>query len=145
MNVLWPRTKPMNYKPVLIKLYHLLVQEDGNVNEREISAGKQMRKAEGISEYEFKTQLDSLKKRNPNVVLSEGLEELKKLNHEMQVRCIAWLCVIANADGFMDKTEWQFIYKLYHKELNLQLDEIMKVQKGLIGLKEKSLANSPVL
>src|SRR2546421_4585085 len=116
----------MNQKPILIKLYHLLVHADSNVNEREILAGQQMIKAEGIGEYEFKTQLESLKKRNPTVILSECLEELKKLDHEKQVRCIAWLCVVANADGFMDKSEWQFIYQLYHKELNLQLDEIMK-------------------
>jgi hypothetical protein len=48
--------------------------------------------------------------------------------------------VIANADGFMDKTEWQFIYKVYHKELGLNLDEIMKTQKELIALTLKKPA-----
>jgi len=41
------------------------------------------------------------------------------------------LCVVANGDGFMDKTEWQLIYRIYHKELNLPLEEIFKVQKEL--------------
>ena len=41
------------------------------------------------------------------------------------------MCVLANSDGFMDKAEWQFIYKIYHKELNLPLDSIMEVQKEL--------------
>ncbi|HLZ16412.1 MAG TPA: TerB family tellurite resistance protein [Cyclobacteriaceae bacterium] len=128
----------MNQKTTLIKLYHLLVSADGNVDEREIAAGRQMIKVEGIPEVDFNRILDSLKKRISGVVYSECLEELKKLSHDDQVRCIAWLCVIANADGFMDKTEWHFIYKLYHTELALQLDEIMKKQKNLIGLKEKS-------
>lgn len=128
----------MNHKPTLIKLYHLLVNADNNVNEREIAAGKQMIRAEKIDELEFTNLLESLKKRDQAVVYSESLDELKKLDHEKQVRCIAWLSVIANADGFMDKTEWKFIYNLYYKELALQLDEIMKVQKGLIGLKEKA-------
>ena len=44
---------------------------------------------------------------------------------------MAWLCVVANADGFMDKAEWHFIYDIYHKSLNLPLDEIMVVQKQL--------------
>ena len=79
------------------------------------------------------------------MVLSECLEELKKLDHKKQARCVAWLCVIANADGFMDKAEWQFIYNLYHKELHLQLDEVMKLQKELIGLKEKNAGIIPVL
>lgn len=127
----------MNHKPVLIKLYHLLVHADGNVNEKEIIAGKQMMKAEGINDFEFDRLIDSLKKRNTEVVFSECLEELKKLDHEKKVRCVAWLCAIANADGFMDKTEWSFIYQLYHKELGLQLAEVMNKQRELIGLKEK--------
>ena len=128
----------MNHKPVLVKLYHLLVNADGNVNEKEIIAGKQMMKAEGIIDFEFDRLIDSLKKRNPQVVLSECIDELKRLDHEKQVRCIAWLSAIANADGFMDKTEWHFIYQLYHKELQLQLTEVMNKQKELIGFKEKS-------
>ncbi|MBS1509146.1 MAG: TerB family tellurite resistance protein [Bacteroidetes bacterium] len=127
----------MNYKHIIIKLYHLLVLADGKVNEREVSSGKQMTKAEGISEEEFASVLDSLRKRNPSVVYSECLEELKKLSRDKQIRCLAWLSVIANSDGFMDKTEWQFIYKIYHTELGLKLDEILKAQKELNGLKEK--------
>ena len=127
----------MNHKPTLIKLYHLLINADGDVNEKELTTGKQMTKVEGINEFEFDHIIDSLKKRNPRVVYSECVEELKKLNPATQVRCIAWLSVIANADGFMDRTEWHFIYQLYHKELSLRLDEVMKKQKELIALKER--------
>jgi uncharacterized tellurite resistance protein B-like protein len=56
---------------------------------------------------------------------------LKQLNYKQQVRIIAWMCVIANADGFMDRGEWQLIYKIYHKELNLPLHDIFAVQKEL--------------
>ncbi len=135
----------MNHKALLIKLYYLLVHADGKVNEHEVALGKQMIHTEGITESEFIIQLESVKKRNHVVVQAECIEELKKLNHEKQVHSIAWLCVIANADGFMDKTEWQFIYKLYSKELNLTLDEIMKVQKELIGLKEKPVMGSSII
>jgi uncharacterized tellurite resistance protein B-like protein len=128
----------MNHKPVLVKLYHLLIHADGNVNEKELIAGRQMLMCEEINDFEFELLIDSLKKRNPSVVLSECVEELKKLDHERQVRCVAWLSAIANADGFMDKTEWHFIYQLYHKELGLQLTEVMSKQKELIGLKQKS-------
>jgi uncharacterized tellurite resistance protein B-like protein len=136
---------PMNHKPTLIKLYHLLVNADGVVNEREEAIGKQMTATEGINEFEFDRIIESLKKRNPEVIYSESVEELKKLDHNAQVRCVAWLSVIANADGFMDRTEWQFIYKLYHKELGLKLDDVMKKQKELIGLKERPFLSLAVL
>ena len=129
----------MSHKSVIIKLYHLLVLADGKVNEREVSSGKQMTKIEGIGESEFTNALEALKKRNSTVVYTECIEELKKLSRDKQIRCLAWLSVIANADGFMDKAEWQFIYKIYHTELGLKLDEILKAQKELNGLKEKSV------
>lgn len=130
-------TNNMNYKPTLIKLFHLLVNADGNVNEREIVAGKNMIKAEGIAEADFERMIESVKKRTTGVVYSECVEELQRFSHDIQIHCIAWLCVIANADGFMDKMEWQFIYKLYHAELHLHLDVIMKKQKELLGIREK--------
>ncbi|SRR5258706_6882994 len=136
----------MNLKSALIKLYYLLVHVDGVVNDREEAAGTQMIKTEGISEPEFISALELLKKRTASNIYAECIEDLRKLNHQNQVRCIAWLCAVANADGFMDKTEWQFIYKVYHKELNLNLDEVMKVQKELVGLTfKKSLSLSPIL
>jgi len=137
--------KAMNHKPTLIKLYHLLVNADGNANEKELITGRQMTQAEGINEFELDHILDALKKRNSSVIYSECVEELKKLDHEKQVLCIAWLSLIANADGFMDKTEWHFIYKIYHKELGLSLDEVMKKQKELISLKERSSSMLAVL
>jgi len=127
----------MNHKPTLIKLYHLLVSADGTINEKELVAGKQMINAEGINEFEFDRIIDNLKKRNASVLYSECVEELKKLDNDKQIRCIVWLSLIVNSDGFMDKTEWHFIYKLYHVELGLQLDDVMKKQKDLITLKEK--------
>lgn len=135
----------MNHKPTLIKLYHLLVSADGSINEKELGAGKQMIKAEGINEFEFDRIIGNLKKRNASVVYSECVEELKRLDHDKQIRCIAWLSLIANSDGFMDKTEWQFIYKLYHVELGLQLDDVIKRQKDLINIKEKPSSLMAVL
>lgn len=118
-------------------MYFLLVHADGEVNDREVLLGNQMARIEGLSETEFNVALEMLKKQAATNVYQEGIEELKKLDHQKQVRCVAWLCVVANADGFMDKDEWQFIYKVYHKDLGLNLDEIMKTQKELIAVTMK--------
>jgi len=109
----------------------MLIYSDGKVNQGEISLGKKMIQAEGIGEAEFNDQLESLKGRDHSILYKECVSELKHLKPEQQIRCIAWLCVLANSDGFMDRAEWQFIYKIYHKELHLPLDEIMEVQKEL--------------
>lgn len=119
------------YKEVLTQLYFILICSDGHVNEKEVSYGRKMVEEEGIDESYFLSQIKLLEISNQQGLLPEAIESLRKLDRKEQIRCIAWLCIIANADGFMDKAEWQMIYRIYFKELHLPLDEIMKVQKDL--------------
>ena len=124
----------MNFKAIIIRLYYMLIYTDGKVNQGEVSLGQKMIETEGISEAEFNAQIEALKKKDGTVIYKECLADLKRLKPELQIRSIAWMCVLANSDGFMDKAEWQFIYKIYHKELHLPLDDIMEVQKELAKL-----------
>jgi uncharacterized tellurite resistance protein B-like protein len=121
----------MNYTSIITGLYYLLIYADGSVNDKEITSIKQMVKAEGLNEAEFMVQMRMLQSKDKDMLLADCMMALKKLGHEQQVRVVAWLCVVANADGFMERTEWQLIYKIYHKELNLPLSEIFNVQKEL--------------
>ena len=121
----------MNYKTILIQLYYILINADGHVNDHEQSTGKNLVKYEGLEEEEFRAQLESLKSKSLPLLLEDCIKSLKKLDRNQQIRMIAWLCVVANGDGFMDRSEWQLIYKIYHKELHLPLEEIFKVQKEL--------------
>ena len=127
----------MNYKTIITQLYFLLIHADGSVNEREIAVGKQMVSTEGLNEEEFNASLESLKSRDTVKLYRDLVKGMQALNRKMQIRAVGWLCVLANADGFMDKAEWQFIYKVYHRELNLPLEEIMKVQSELIRLTQR--------
>lgn len=121
----------MEYRTIITSLYYLLIYADGKVNERELALGRKMIEAEGFDVVKFDEQLESLKAKNITTLYNECLVGLKKLDTTQQIRSIAWLCVIANSDGFMDKEEWILIYKIYHTELKLSLDEVMKTQKEL--------------
>lgn len=121
----------MDYKTTISSLFFLLVHADGDVNEKELVRCKQMMKSEGIDEAKFNQLTDKLKLRNKDEIYLDSIKALKRLDTKTQIKCVAWLCVVANSDGFMDKKEWMLIYKIYQTELNLKLDEIMKVQKEL--------------
>lgn len=121
----------MNYNTLIARLYFLLVYADGGVNEKEVAIARQMVKEEALNAEEFDVQMKILKSKNKEALFTESMIGLKQLNAKQQVRIVAWMCVIANADGFMDRGEWQLIYKIYHKELNLPLHEIFAVQKEL--------------
>jgi uncharacterized tellurite resistance protein B-like protein len=121
----------MNYSAILTRLYFLLIYADGTVHDREIYTAKHMVKAEAMHEVQFIADLELLKSKDKEILFSECMEAMKKLEHNLQIRMVAWLCVIANADGFMDRAEWQLIYRIYHKEISLPLHDIFEVQKEL--------------
>jgi uncharacterized tellurite resistance protein B-like protein len=124
----------MSYQSIIIRLYYLLIYADGDANQKELNSAKQMITSEGIQEPDFLAQLALLKSKSHETIYGEALAGLKKLERAKQLRVVAWLCVLANADGFMERSEWQLIYKIYHKELALPLNEIFDVQKHLTKL-----------
>jgi len=121
----------MDYHLTISGLYYLLIFADGKVNEKELLLGKKMVAAEGFEEAKFMTAINQFEIQDKVHLYKECIKALKKLDKANQIRSVAWMCVIANSDGFMDKEEWVLIYKIYHDELELSLDEIMKTQKEL--------------
>src|SRR5687768_8958467 len=107
----------MNYNKVLASLYFQLAYADGSVNAKETATAKEMIKVEGIHDLEFSTELEWLRSKDKSTLFADTMLAIKQLDKRQQIRIIAWLCVVANADGFMDRTEWQLIYRIYHKEL----------------------------
>ncbi len=119
------------YHTGLIALYHLMIEADGHVSPKEIEMGELMREQEKISTSVFNYTLSQLSNEDKETILNKCLESLKNCEHELKIKCVAWMSLIANSDGFMDASEWSLIYRIYAKELNLKLDEIMNVQRGL--------------
>jgi uncharacterized tellurite resistance protein B-like protein len=121
----------LDYSSTIIGLYYLVIGADGKITDKEISLGKKVMKAEGLDEAQFDSLLAHLKATDQDKLYKDCLVGLKQLTALKQIRCISWMCVIANSDGFMDKREWELIYKVYHTELSLSLDDIMKTQREL--------------
>ncbi len=121
----------MDYSSTIIGLYYLVIGADGKITDKEVKLGKKVIAAEGFDETKFEVTLNKYKETDRSKLYKDCLEGLKKLNAQKQIRCLSWMCVIANSDGFMDKREWELIYKIYHTELSLSLDEIMKTQREL--------------
>lgn len=122
----------MNYQTIITNLYFLLTHNDGGLNEKEVSLSEKMIQHERWDAEVFHKQIALLSTSDLSEVYRLSITQLKKVKQEDQLRAIAWLCLAANADGFMDKNEWALIYKIYNKELNLKLDDVMKVQRNMI-------------
>lgn len=119
------------YHQLLVRLYQLLALADGNLSESERTMGEQMAHLESLDVEWFHSQVKSLAAVPANVLLTESVAGLKELPRPKQVNALAWMCVIANADGFMDSREWALIYSLYHKQLGLELGMVQQAERHL--------------
>lgn len=120
-----------NYYGGLVSLYHLLINADGHVDEKELRMGRLMRKHENIDEWEFNYFLNKVASMEKQEIVRECVESLKKCDMEWRIKCIAWMSMIANSDGFMAPEEWKLIYYIYNTELKLNLADILDMQKKL--------------
>jgi len=115
----------------LINLYYLLIHADGKVSEKEIRMGEIMCSYEKIDKEIFKHKIETAHQLKKGDVYKMCVKALKNCEHEFNVKCIAWMSLIANSDGFMSSEEWGLIYKLYAYELQIDLKEILIYQKSL--------------
>ena len=120
-----------NFFSGLVTLYHLLINADGYVDEKELRMGKVMKKHENIDDWEFNYHLKKVAELTNDEILDICIESLKKCDYNDQVKAIAWMSLIANSDGFMAPEEWKLIYRIYNNELHLRLSDILDTQKVL--------------
>lgn len=108
-----------------------MANADGEVKEKELELVNKMIQVESLSDKDASILLSKFKDKDSGKLLDDCIKDLKKTDKLTQINFLAWLCVIANADGFMDQEEWALIYKVYHKELNLETNEVMNRQKEI--------------
>ncbi|MEM9858356.1 MAG: TerB family tellurite resistance protein [Bacteroidota bacterium] len=120
----------------VVELFYMMIMADGHVDNKELEMGREMAKLEGFDISEFNNQVEELLSSEKDVY-EQCLRGMKTLSREDQTRFLAWMCLIANADGFMHSDEWNLIYRIYHKELKLDrqsiLDQQFLLKKELMG------------
>jgi uncharacterized tellurite resistance protein B-like protein len=114
-----------------ISLYYLMIIADGVISPKELDMGNLMMRHEKIDETSYHQKMESFRNLNKNELLNTCIRNLKNCSKDDQTRAVAWMSNVANSDGFMDPKEWALIYKIYNKELKLDLNKILEVQKEL--------------
>ena len=114
------------------QLSYLLITADGVICEKETELWKKISITEGFDD-DFQKYLDQFESKEKTKLLVESVESLKQIPKNEQIDLIAYLCVVANADGFMDRREWKLIYTLYHRELKLTQKDILDKQRAING------------
>lgn len=119
--------------PILTRLLFLVAFVDGEDDPEEI---KMIQKIACYFNYNAESVLidyNFLKTQQVSVVHDFTKQELISIKQDLQIKYIASLLILANADKKMDQKEWKFIHGLYKKMLNLDFNLILETQKMIRG------------
>jgi uncharacterized tellurite resistance protein B-like protein len=122
------KNRSEKYEETIVTLYHLISLADGEISERELQMCSLLRRSENIDETNFNHIIKSYNGVSQTEIYRKCVNLLRTCTLEEQVGCLAWMRYIANCDGFMAREEWSIIFKIYKKELNLNLNEIMNYE-----------------
>lgn len=120
--------RSLKYTEALVTLYHLISLADGKISDREERFCELMKKTENITEAEYEGITSSLSSLSQEEIYNISVKGLKSCSHEEQIKCMAWMRLIANSDGYMAREEWALIFRIYKKELQLSLKEIIECE-----------------
>ena len=118
------------FQDLLVSAYYYILIADGMVDPKELTFGNHMIAKEGIDKSDFSDKLDDLSNQETNVVRDYLKEGLKNESRENQLKIVAYMVKIANADGNRDPHEMTSIQDLT-KDLNLHVNDIIQAKTKL--------------
>ena len=111
-----------------LSLCYLIGNTNGDMTHFETRMYEFIKHEENIPEEVAGLILDKITAMSHEYILEKGIQALSQCKKTDQVKCLAWMNKIANADGCLADQEWSIIYQVYHRELNLTLEEILEFE-----------------
>ncbi len=120
-----------NFQKTLIEAYYYIIIADGMLDPKELSFGNLMIEKENIERSEFEDELDELANTNVDIIKKQLRDHLSELPKEQQLKIVAYMVKIADADGSKDPSELTSIQKII-EGFELHINDIIKMKQQLI-------------
>ena len=111
-----------------LSLCYLIGNTNGNMTHFETRMYEFIKHEENITEEVADLIVGEIETMSHEYILERGIQALNQCEKTDQVKCLAWMNKIANADGYLADHEWSIIYQVYSKELNITLKEILEFE-----------------
>lgn len=120
-----------NFQITLCKIYYLTIYADGDLTDDEYDTGKRILKDEGIIVDDLNIDvLIRFQGLSRQEQITDCEKSLRELPRHKQVKCIAWMCLLAESDWELSNSECT-IYEYFTNVLNLTLAEISLAQSDM--------------
>ncbi len=86
---------------------------------------------EKIEKKSFMSTIDQLSNMENKDIYAQGIELLKSLSEPEQKKCLAYMLLIAKADGDLHLKEDTLMHKISSDELNIPFEEISGLERKI--------------
>lgn len=119
------------FQKAFAHLYYLMLSADRIADPSELALGNKIIKYEGFEKTEVMEQIDRLSSVSRNQVIEDCISLLRSISRDDQLKCLAYVKMIAMSDGSFDESESNLLHNIGTNELNVMPPEINKLEKQL--------------
>jgi uncharacterized tellurite resistance protein B-like protein len=119
------------FQKAFAHLYYLMLSADRVANLSELVVGNKIIEFEDFDKSSVMKQIDHISAIPRNQAINESIDLLKSISKEDQLKCLAYVKMIAMSDGSFDESESDLLHNIGSNELNILPQEIDAIEKKL--------------
>ncbi len=112
-------------------LFFLILSADNIADIKELKTGNKIIDLEGFDKSRVMSEFDHLSSQSRAETYNDGISTLKLLDKPTQMKCLAYIKIIAKVDGSFDKSESDLLDKMYNEELDIDINRLDNLEKEL--------------
>ena len=119
------------FEEVFSYLYFLMLSADNIADPAELKFGTKILEIEKIDQKSTMKKIDFLGTLPRETVFENARKILKGLERNDQLKCLAYIKLIAKTDGDLDTSEIDLINNLTNNEIAISMKEISEMERKL--------------
>lgn len=120
-----------SFKHAFTYLYFLMLSADKVADLKELKLGNKIMQLEKLDKNEVMKDLDILSAMPRETVFEQGMNYMRSASREIQLRCLAYIKLMAKVDGSMDENERELLNEISTNELKISIGEISSMENKL--------------
>lgn len=119
------------FQKAFAHMYYLMLSADRIADPSELALGNKIIKYEGFEKADVMEQIDQLSSVTRDQAVEDCIILLKSISNDDQLKCLAYVKMIAMSDGSFDESESNLLHDIGTNELNILPQEIDGLEKQL--------------
>jgi len=121
----------LSFQEAFANLFFLMLSADNVADIKELKLGKKIIIFEKLDYTAVMNRVDDLSRMPKDEIFVQAIDLLKSLSKEAQLKCLAYMRLIAVSDGSYDERERQLLETISKSEISISIQDIVEVEGQL--------------